>query len=362
MITLTLEPRPEGGRRWAAAAPLLAFALTLVAGAVLFAALGLPPVQALLAYFVQPLASFRGVTELGVKSAPLILCATGLALGFRANVWNIGAEGQLTVGALAGGSLALAFYDIDSPLLFPAMVLAGAAGGMVWALIPAFLRVRCNVNEILSSLMLTYVAGLLLDTLIHGVLRDPDGFGFPESRLFHDSALAPILWPGSRLHVGALFALVAAGAAWLFLSRSFLGFQFKVVGLAPAAATYAGFDPRRAIWVTFLVSGALAGIAGVCEVAGPLGQIMPNVSPGYGFSAIIVAFLGRNHPLGVVLAGLVLGLTYLGGESAKIALGVPQAVTEVFQGMLLFFVLAADVVVRYRLRIGVATPAGESRS
>lgn len=348
--TLRLEPRPHAPLWLHLVATLVAVVLMVVGGLLLFAALGYPALASLIAYFVDPLSTVRGLTELAVKSAPLILCGAGLAVGFRANVWNIGAEGQLLMGALAGGCVALAFYGVDSPFLLPAMVVAGALGGMAWGAIPALLRAHFNVNEILSSLMLTYVATHLLDYLIRGPLRDPDGFGFPESRLFHDSALLPMLLEGTRLHAGVLFAVVAALVAWLILSRSLLGFQIKVVGQAPEAASYAGFSPKRTVWFAFLFSGGLAGIAGLCEIAGPIGQITPSISPGYGFAAIIVAFLGRLHPLGVVVAGLVLGLTYLGGESVRVAVGMPQAVTGVFQGMLLFFVLAADVLVRYRLR------------
>lgn len=331
-------------------APVLAVGLTLGASLALFAGLGFPPLAAIHAYFVQPISSLRGLAELGVKATPLALCALGLGIGFRANVWNIGAEGQLTMGALAGGGVALACHGSGGWWLLPAMLAAGIAGGMAWAAIPAFLRNRYHTSEILTSLMLTYVAALFHAWLIHGPLRDPDGMGFPESRLFEPDALLPMLLPGTRLHIGALFVVVAMAAAWLLLARSFLGFQLKVAGLAPQAAALAGFDRHRLVWFSLLVSGGLAGLAGVVEVAGPIGQLSTTISPGYGFTAIIVAFLGRLHPIGMVLAALVMALSYLGGEAAQIALGLPQAVTGVFQGMLLFFLLASDVLVHYRVR------------
>lgn len=349
---LRVEPRGERSRRWAYASPLIAIVLTLLSGAVIFEALGQAPLPALYAYFIEPISTEYGRTELLVKAAPLILIGIGLALGFRANVWNIGAEGQFTMGALAGGGLALAFYDQSSILLLPAMTVAGALGGLAWAAVPAWLKTRFNANEILTSLMLTYVAQLFLSYLVHGPWRSPAGFNFPETRLFHDSATLPLLLDGSRLHVGVLVAFLAAAVAWLLLARSLVGFQMRVVGLAPRAAGFAGFRQGRLVWISLLISGGLAGMAGLFEVAGPIGQIVPTISPGYGFTAIIVAFLGRLHPAGVVVAGLVLALTYLGGESAQISLGLPAAVTGIFQGVLLFFLLACDLLILYRIRLG----------
>jgi ABC-type uncharacterized transport system permease subunit len=346
---LRIEARGQPSQRMLLLTPLLAIALTVVSGFCLFALLGHDPLAALYHFFVSPVTSTYGVAELVVKATPLILIATGLAIGFRANVWNIGAEGQLTIGALAGGGLALWLYDSDSPLVLPAMLVAGALGGMAWAAIPAFLRTRCNVNEILTSLMLTYVALLLLSLLVHGPWRDPAGFNFPQSRMFSMAATMPVLLDGTRLHLGALLALAATLGAWIMLGRTLIGFQVKVVGAAPAAASFAGFSQKRMVWLSLLAGGGLAGLAGIGEVAGPIGQLVPVISPGYGFTAIIVAFVGRLHPLGVIAAGLVMALSYIGGENAQIAVGLPIAVTGVFQGMLLFFLLACDVLVRYRI-------------
>ncbi len=347
---LRLEPRAEPSRPMLWATPPLAVLATMASGFLLFAALGFDPLEVLYQLFVSPITTTYGLAELAIKASPLILCATGLAFGFRAGVWNIGAEGQLIVGAICGGALGLALWPAAGVHVLPLMALAGIVGGMAWAAIPAFLRTRFGVNEILVSLMLTYVASLLLSYLVYGPLRDPDGFNFPESRLFSDSMTLPILLAGTRLHVGVLVALLVALLAWLVLARGLIGFQIRVLGQAPQAARFAGFSERRIVWFCLLTSGGLAGLAGLFEIAGPVGQLVPVISPGYGFTAIIVAFVGRLHPLGIIAAGLLLALSYLGGENAQIAVGLPQAVAGVFQAMLLFFLLASDVLVRYRLR------------
>lgn len=350
-MRLRLEPRPTPSRVMRYASPLIAAALTLVTGFVVFTALGLDPFHAFYTFFVAPIDNRYGLGELGVKAAPLMIIGMGLAIGFRANVWNIGAEGQLVLGAIFGGGVGLWFHDSQSAWVLPAMIAAGAAGGMIWAAIPALLRTRFNANEILVSLMLTYVAGLLLDYLVRGPWKDPEGYGFPESRIFGNAASMPILLEGTRLHAGLLLSLAAVAAGWAFISRSFAGYQMQVAGLAPGAALYAGFSRARMVWIGLLAGGAAAGIAGVGEIAGPIGQLLPSVSPGYGFAAIIVAFVGRLHPVGVLLASLLMALLYLGGESAQLELGLPAAVTGVFQGLLLFYLLASDVWIHFRLRI-----------
>lgn len=355
---LKLEPRAAPSTIMGYASPLIAAGLTLVSGFIVFTLLGLDPFEAFYTFFVAPIDDLFGWGELGIKAAPLMLIAIGLAIGFRANIWNIGAEGQLTLGAIFGGGVALWFHDSEGPWLLPCMIIAGALGGMAWASIPAFLRTRFNTNEILVSLMLTYVATLLLSYLVHGPWRDPEGFGFPESRLFGEAALMPILIEDTRLHAGLLIALAAVALGWVFMMRSFVGYQMQVAGRAVAAAAYAGFSQKRMVWTGLMAGGAAAGIAGVGEVAGPIGQVLPSVSPGYGFAAIIVAFVGRLHPIGILLASLLMALLYLGGESAQIDLGLPSAVTGVFQGMLLFFLLASDVFINFRVRVQTtAAPA-----
>ena len=333
------------------ASPLIAAGLMLLTGFVLFAALGKDPLAAFYAFFLAPISSVNGLAELILKASPLVLIAIGLAVGFRGNVWNIGAEGQLTIGAITGGGLALLPFLGDSPWLLPAMIVAGALGGIVWAAIPALLRTRFNANEILVSLMLTYVAQLLLSYLVHGPWRDPQGFNSPQSQLLPDAALLPILIEGTRLNASALLSLAAVGVGWIFLSKSFQGYQMRVTGLAGSAARYAGFSANRTIWIGMLAGGAAAGLAGISEVAGPLGQLLPTVSPGYGFAAIIVAFVGRLNPVGILLAGLLMSLLYLGGDAAQISMGLPAATSSLFQGALLFFLLGADVFITYRVRL-----------
>ena len=355
-MKISLEARPAPSRSAVVAAPLIATLATLCVGFVVFSALGKNPLVAFDAFFIAPIATRYGVAELLLKASPLMLIATGLAIGYRANVWNIGAEGQLTLGALAGGGVALAVGDAElSPaLLLPTMFVAGAAAGMLWAAIPAWLRTRFNANEILTSLMLVYVATLLLSWLVHGPWRDPEGFNFPQSKMFGANAMLPIVLPETRLNAGLLVALAIVALAWLFVRRHVVGFEMRVAGLSPDAANYAGISWRRNIWLGMLAGGACAGLAGVSEAAGPIGQLLPSMSPGYGFAAIIVAFVGRRHPAGIALASLLMSLLYLGGESAQVNLALPSAVTGLFEGTLLFFLLAADVLVNYRPRVAAA--------
>jgi len=358
---IRLEPRKEASLAFAYLSPALAVLVTVFAGLIMFAAMGQDPFRAMQLFFITPLGDWFSISEMIVKATPLILIGIGLSFGFRAGVWNIGAEGQFTLGALAGGAVALAFYDMPGIWLLPLMALASIAAGMAWAAIPAFLRTRLNANEILVTLMLSYVAVLLLSVLVHGPLKDPDGLNFPESRLFHDAATLPILFEGTRAHVGFLAALLAAVVGWFALGRHIFGFQIKVMGQAPRAARFGGFVESRIVWFCLMLSGGLAGLAGMFEASGPVGQLVPALPVGYGFTAIIVAFLGRLQPLGIVVAGFVMALTYIGGETAQIELNLPSAVTGVFQGMFLFALLGIDVLARYRIRFASRAPAtGES--
>jgi ABC-type uncharacterized transport system permease subunit len=344
-----LEKRaaPSGVMR--IAAPLIAAAAMLATGFVIFAFLGKEPVHALGVFFVQPLSSIYGWGELLLKATPLALCGLGLALGFSANVWNIGAEGQLTLGAICGGGVALFFSAELGRLAIPVILLAGIAGGAAWAAIPALLRTRFNTSEILVSLMLVYIAQLLLAYLLHGAWRDPDGFNFPQSKAFDERVILPLLADGQRATIAFALMLALAALSWVFSRHLFAGYRLLVSGQAPAAAAYAGFSERRNVWLALTLSGGTAGLAGVCEVVGPIGRLQTDISPGYGFAAIIVAFVGRLHPAGIVLAALLMSLLYLGGESVQLELQLPAAVTGLFQGMLLFYLLAADLFVGFRL-------------
>ncbi|RYF01990.1 MAG: ABC transporter permease [Oxalobacteraceae bacterium] len=345
-----LEARPTPSRAMMLASPLIAALAMLATGSLLFLFLGQAPLHAFYVYFIKPLTSEYGIGELLLKATPLILCGVGLAIGFRANVHNIGADGQLTMGAVAAGWVALHFDGVDAAWVLPLMILAGALGGLAWAAVPALLRTRFNTSEILVSLMLVYVAYLFLGYLVHGPLRDPAGFNFPQSKMFGDAALLPLLKEGLRVNAAFPLSLLAVAGAWFFCRHTFAGYRMQVSGMAPAAALYAGFSEPKNVWLAFMVSGALAGVAGVGEVAGPLGQLQPSVSPGYGFAAIIVAYVGRLHPLGVLLASLLMSLLYIGGESAQIELQLPSAITGLFQGLLLFYLLAADLFIHYRFK------------
>ncbi len=344
-----LEPRAVTPVWITAVTPLLAVLATMIAGGILFALLGKDPFETIRVIFVAPLGDPYSRTEMLIKAAPLVLIALGLSFGFRAGIWNIGAEGQYVMGALAGGAVGLAFWNVEGAWLLPLMALAGMAGGCLWALIPAFLKVRFNANEILVSLMLVYVATLFLSAMVSGPLRDPAGFNFPQSRLLHESARLPIVLEGTRVHVGVLVALIAVVVAQIVLTRHLFGFNVRLLGQAPRAAAFAGVNAKRLTVVLLGLSGALAGLAGIFEVTGPIGQLQPSLPVGYGFTAIIVAFLGRLNPVGILLAGMVMALTYIGGETAQFSLGIPAAAISVFQGLLLFFLLAVDLLTRYRV-------------
>jgi general nucleoside transport system permease protein len=338
--------QPSRAMQWTA--PIAAVALTLIFGLALFAALGIPPLRAMHALFLEPLSDLNGWSELLLKASPLCLIALGLAIGFRSNVWNIGAEGQMYLGAICATGLAIHFQKSWGAALLPAMVLAGALGGMLWASIVAFLRSRFAASEILVSLMLTYVADLMLKYLVYGPWRDPAANNFPVTVPFEENGLFPLLFEGSRVNASVFMTVLAVPVVWVFMTRSFAGFQLRVAGLAPEAARYAGFSAHRSIWIALLAGGAAAGLAGVGEVAGPLGQLNDRWTPGYGFTAIIVAALGRLHPVGIVLAALLMALLYIGGEAAQIALQLPAAVSRVFQGLLLMALLGCEVLVNYR--------------
>lgn len=333
-------------------AVLVALILTLLTASVLLAAIGLDPLSSLHRIFIKPLNSVYGISELLAKATPLITIGVALALGFRAGVWNIGAEGQLVMGGLCGGAVALALWGVDGFWVMPLVLLGGTVGGLLWGAIPAFLKVRFNANEILVSLMLTYVAILLLSVMVHGPLRDPDGFNFPESRLFHDAATLPKLLSAGRGHLGFVFAIAFAIVGTWVVKRWHLGFEMRVTGLSASAAKFAGYSRDRTVWMALLMGGAISGFAGVVEVTGNIGQLVPTISPSYGFTAIIVAFLARLHPLAVIPAGLLVALSYLAGEAAQLSLGVPAASTQVFQGLLLFFLLGTSLFVNYRVRLG----------
>ncbi len=367
-MRLLLEKRAERSRPMTILSPLIAIALTVATGAIIFALRGLNPLDALFIYFVEPLTSSWSIEQLIIKATPLALIGAGLAVSYLANVWNIGAEGQLTAGAVLGGLVPVFFPQWQSPLTLVAMLMLGVLGGMAWASLPALLKNRFNANEILTSLMLVYVAQLILDWLVRGPWRDPQGYNFPKTVSFGGWQLLPQfkLIPDALgpvyINLGAVLALaVALGLAFLMV-RTLKGFEIRVMGSAPRAGHFAGFSRARAVWFCFLLSGGLAGLAGICEVMSTVGQLQPTISPGYGFTAIIVAFLGRLNPIGALVAALALAISYLGGEAAQVAIGISDKIAKVFQGILLFYILACDTLILYRIKLLPAGSAVASRA
>ena len=358
---IRLEKRLEPSRMMTAVTPVIAVVLTMIVGGIMFALLGKPPFEAIRIIFWDPLCdpNFASYSrpQLLVKAGPLILIAIGLSLGFRAGIWNIGAEGQYIMGAIFGAGVGLAFYPTESWMIFPLMVLAGGFGGWLWAMIPAILKTRFNTNEILVSLMLVYVAEAILASVSQGLLKNPDGMGFPGSRNLqqYPSAANTEILANSGMHWGVVSAFIVVIFAYILLTRHISGFHIRLTGEAPRAARFAGVKPARVIILCLGISGMLAGLAGLFEVSGPAGQITIDFNTGYGFTAIIVAFLGRLHPVGILLAGLLMALTYIGGELAQLMLGLPGASIQLFQGMLLFFLLATDVFTNFRIRLGEAS-------
>lgn len=352
MLRLESREKPSQAMLWCS--PVLAVVITLLIVALLLAIMSKDVGRGLQVFLLEPFNGTRALTELALKATPLILCSLGLSLCFRANIFNIGAEGQFLWGAITAGGLALWFtnHQVEvSPWLFMLLgIAAGVLGGMFWASIVALLKDRFNANEILVSLMLVYVADLFLSYLVSGPWMDPHGYNSAKTAMFADATLLPRVVAGMRLHWGFVLALLLALAMWFFMFRTFKGYQLQVGGLAPDAARYAGFSARFGLWCTLLVSGALAGVAGAFEVLGPTGQLTQHVSVKYGFTAIIVAFVARLHPAGCVLASFLLSVLLIGGQLAQTRIGVPASFSLLFQGLLLLVLLACDTFISYRLR------------
>jgi simple sugar transport system permease protein len=352
MMRIELIKRPQQSALFALVSPFLALGITVVVGALLFLLLGKNPFSALYTYFLEPLTETWQLHELAIKASPLIMIGVGLAICFRSNNWNIGAEGQFIMGGIAGALVPILMPGFQNALTLPLMLLLGILGGAAWGAIPAFLKTRFNTNEILTSLMLVYCAQLFLDWLARGVLRDPNGNNFPGSVRLPPAARLPEIFPAQgSAHYGIVLAIIAAIGAWFMLRYTLKGYEVRVLGGSPRAGRFAGFSSSRMVYFAFLVSGGLAGLAGISEVSGAIGQLRETISPGYGFAAIIVAFLGRLNPLGVIAGGFILALTYLGGEAAQMTLGISDKVARVFQGLLLFFVLGCDTLIHYQVRL-----------
>ncbi|MCJ8278715.1 MAG: ABC transporter permease, partial [Rivularia sp. ALOHA_DT_140] len=317
-MQIQLQPRNAPSKFWQILSPLIALLGTITSGIVLFSLNTKSPILALQTLFISPLTSIYGLTEIAVKAAPILLIAVGLAICFQGKIWNIGAEGQFIVGAIFSSTVAIFFPNINNYSLLLLCLIAGILGGTIWASIPALFKIHFNANEILTSLMLNYIAISLLNYSVRGPLQDPEGFNFPESAIFSQFATLPSLISGTRLHLGVIFAATVAVLAWVIISRSQFGFSIRVIGSSHQAAEYAGIDSKLIIWSALLLSGSLAGLAGVCEVNGLIGQLRTTISPGYGYTAIIAAFIGRLNPIAIVLSSLLLGQLYVGSELLQI--------------------------------------------
>jgi ABC-type uncharacterized transport system permease subunit len=348
-LRLALVPRRDPSLLRQVVTPVVALIIALLIGGLIVWLMGRSPVKAFHVFIREPLTDPWALQEVLLKSTPLMLISIGLIFCFRANRWNIGAEGQFLLGGIFGGGVAIATHGLTGPWIIPLMLLAGMAGGLLYAAIPAVLRNRFGISEILTSLMLVYVAELLLDYLVRGPWRDPKGFNFPQSVPFTDAAQLHPLFEGGRLHAGFFMALLVVGIAILVFRRSLFGFAVSASGEAPRAANFAGFQEKRITLIVFLISGALAGLAGVVEVAGQVGQLRPGFGQGLGFTAIIVAFLGRLSPVGAALSAFIIAVLLIGAESAQVSLKLPFDLTRFFMGLLLICVLAGESLNRYRL-------------
>ncbi|WP_255418683.1 ABC transporter permease [Paracoccus sp. JM45] len=344
-----LARRDKASRKLAVVAPVVALLLSIALNFALYMAMGKNPVAVFQAMLIEPVISWPAFSEVLLKMTPLLLIAQGLAAGFRAKVINIGAEGQFILGAIFASAVPVWFPQISGLWVWPLMIVLGGIGGMLWAVVPAIWRVRLNASEILVTLMMSLIAAQLLNFLLVGPWKDPMGFNFPQSVIFPLDATLPLILPGTRVNVALAIALIWSVACWVYLQRSFQGYQLMVGGLAPQAAGYAGYSQSRAVWMSLLIGGLAAGLAGASEVAGPVGQLQRSIASGYGYSAIIVAYLGGLHPVGIVFSSLLIAILYIGGDNAMVSAGLPVAAVRVFQGSLLVCYLAAITLVRYRV-------------
>ena len=331
--------------------PIISIIATMLLSTILLLILGYEPLAVFYEFFISPLTSTYQFGEVIMKASILIIIALGLSVGFRAGVWNIGAEGQFIFGGIFGSIVALYFYEESGMFAIPFMIIAGIIGGIMWALIPALLKNRFDVNEILTSLMLVYIAQLFLSYLVHGPLQDPDGLNFPQSAYFDDSVIYPVLIEGTRLSITPLILIAIFPLIYLFLNKSYIGYALKVRGHSSVVSTFAGFSSKKMVLISFIICGGLTGFAGISEVSSNISQLVPSISPGYGFSAIIVAFLGRLHPVGIVFAGFLMALIYIGAESAQVALGLPVSIGGIFQGLILFSLLGTDFFVVHKIKL-----------
>ena len=346
-----IEPRADPSWKLTLGVTVFSALLALPIIAVIFWGFNVNPVQAYSVIFEGAFGDWYGFSETLTKAIPLILCSVGLSLAFQTGFYNIGAEGQLLIGAIFSTWVALNFGHLPSIIVLPGMLLAGFIGGGLWGLIPTYLRVRFETNEVITTLMMNYIASKTLDYLVYGPWRGKEEWGFPYTSKFNTNAWLAT-YGTTRIHYQTLiFAVLAGIALYLILNRTKVGFETRIVGKNPEAARYLGISYQRIFMIVMLISGGLAGIAGFGEVAGIQHRLRPGISPGYGFTAIIVAWLGRLHPLSTMLVAVLYGGLLVGGEMLQIRLGLPSATIQLFNGIFLLTILSGEFLLRNKITI-----------
>ena len=346
-MRIKFEKRLAPSPTMTVAVPVVSVVLALMFCAVFLALTGRHPLELYGAMLEGALGSAYGLSETAVKAIPLALCGLGISLAFRMQLWNIGAEGQFYLGAFAATWVPLTFPELPAVIMLPAMVALGLVAGALWALVPAFLRIKWKVNEIITTLMLNYVGILWVNYFVYGPWKDPRGFNFPLTAEFPAAAMLPTLG-SSRIHFGVFFVLVLVGLFIIIFRNSRWGYEIKVIGASERAACYAGMDIKRNMYLVMLLSGAICGLAGMAEVSGIVGRLQPNLSPGYGYTAIIVAWLARLNPIAIVLVAGLFGVLQVGGYIVQ-TFGVPASVAAMIQGAILFFVIGGEIFTSYRV-------------
>lgn len=347
-LRIYFEKRKSYSRLTAVLTPVISFAVSLILTGIMLAAFNINPFETYANMFAGAFGTWIDFTETLVKAIPLILTSLGVAVAFKLKFWNIGAEGQLVFGGIAASGVALFWSSWLPPfLVLPAAIIAGAAAGGLWAGVPAFLKVKLNVDETLTTLMLNYVAILAYDGIYNGPWRDPQGFGFPGSAQFPQVAWLPRL--SGRAHMGLIFALIIAAVLWFALYRTKWGFELQMIGQNKKAAKVLGVNIGRNIILALLVSGAISGIAGACEVTGIARRLQQGLSLGYGYTAIIIAWMSRLNPAACVPIAVLMAGLLVGGDSVQIMMGVPASMGKVMQGMILFPMLAGSIFTEYKL-------------
>lgn len=331
-------------------APAGALVMSFIISATAIAWSGVSPLEAYWHIFIGALGSKLAITETLTRTTPLIFTGLAVAIAFRAKLWNIGAEGQLYAGAVIGVALGSGLIDLPGFLLIPLLLICGAAAGALLLLGPAILKTRLGVDEVVTTLLLNFIVILFVSALLDGPMKDPMAMGWPQSPPIIDAVQLPILVPASRLHLGLVFALVAAVGAWILNTRTIWGYEMKAVGANVTASAFAGLPINATILRVALVSGGIAGIAGVVEVIGTKGDLTLDLSPGYGYSGIVVAMLAALHPITVVPAAIFVAGIFVGADAMSRAMGVSSYIADVITAVSLLCMLVAVLFVRYRVR------------